>query len=217
MSYVASIAVVIIGTGFGFVVTSLNDAIQWIVSALYGGYTAANLLKWYWWRFNAWGYFWGMLSGILAAMLLPWMLPAVVPLYAFPLLLAISLTGCIAGSLFTEADDPDVLARFYVTVRPWGHWGPVRRHIEANGQQVEANPDATRDALNVIVGVVWQTALALIGVFLVLEQFGRMTVAATIAIGTSYILKTQWLDRLEDSPPPPTNASAPSEVSAAGA
>ena len=217
MSYAASIGVVIIGTGFGFVVTSLNDAIQWIVSALYGGYTAANLLKWYWWRFNAWGYFWGMLAGIVAAMLLPWILPAVVPLYAFPLLLAISLTGCIAGSLFTDADNPEVLATFYLTVRPWGHWGPVRRYLATRGHQVEANPDATRDALNVIVGIVWQTALALIGVFLVLEQFGRMTVAATIAIVTSYILKTQWLDRLEDSPPPPTNASDASEVSAAGA
>ena len=34
-----------------------------------GGYTAANVLKWIWWRFNGHGYFWGMLAGLLASTL----------------------------------------------------------------------------------------------------------------------------------------------------
>ena len=38
----------------------------WITFALGGGYTAANVLKWHWWRFNGYGYFWGMLAGMLA-------------------------------------------------------------------------------------------------------------------------------------------------------
>ena len=58
---------VLVGTGIGFFVASLNDIVQWIVSALYGGYAASNLLKWYWWRFNAYGYFWGMAAGIAGA------------------------------------------------------------------------------------------------------------------------------------------------------
>jgi len=29
--------------------------VVWIVSGLWGGYTAANVLKWYWWRFNGYG------------------------------------------------------------------------------------------------------------------------------------------------------------------
>ena len=64
MSYASSVGVVVVGTAMGFFVGSLNPMVQWIVSALYGGYTASNLLKWYWWRFNAWGYFWGMVAGI---------------------------------------------------------------------------------------------------------------------------------------------------------
>ena len=60
MSYVTSIAVVVIGTGIGLFVGRINNIVQWIVTALYGGYAAANVLKWYWWRFNAYGYFWGM-------------------------------------------------------------------------------------------------------------------------------------------------------------
>ena len=47
----------------GFFVESVNSVLQWITSALYGGYIAANLLKWHWWRFNGNGYFWGMIIG----------------------------------------------------------------------------------------------------------------------------------------------------------
>src|SRR5690606_20887236 len=59
LSYLVSVLFVIFGVSIGFFIPTLNQVIQWLVSALYGGYTAANLLKWYWWRFNGYGYFWG--------------------------------------------------------------------------------------------------------------------------------------------------------------
>jgi hypothetical protein len=37
---------------FGFFAKSLNSITLWITSSLYGGYAAANVLKWIWWRFN---------------------------------------------------------------------------------------------------------------------------------------------------------------------
>ena len=39
----------------------VNEVLQWIVSSLYGAYVAANVLKWYWWRFNGNGFFFGRL------------------------------------------------------------------------------------------------------------------------------------------------------------
>ena len=42
---------------------------MWLVGALYGGFVVANVLKWYWWRFNGYGYFWGMIAGIGGAMI----------------------------------------------------------------------------------------------------------------------------------------------------
>ena len=59
LSYLSSFAVVVAGIAFGWFVGSINSVIEWIVSALWGGYTASNVLKWYWWRFNGYGYFWG--------------------------------------------------------------------------------------------------------------------------------------------------------------
>jgi Na+/proline symporter len=57
MSYIVSFAFVVIGIFFGLQAKDINQVTQWIVSALWGGYTAANILKWYWWRFNGYGYF----------------------------------------------------------------------------------------------------------------------------------------------------------------
>ena len=55
-----------IGVILGFFAKDVNSILQWIVGALYGGYIAANMFKWYWWRFNANGFFWGMTAGIVA-------------------------------------------------------------------------------------------------------------------------------------------------------
>ncbi|HEY0042537.1 MAG TPA: sodium:solute symporter family protein, partial [Flavisolibacter sp.] len=62
MNYLTGIIVVGLGVMFGFFAKDVNDILQWIVSGLYGGYIAANVLKWYWWRFNANGFFYGMLT-----------------------------------------------------------------------------------------------------------------------------------------------------------
>ena len=48
MSYLVSFLLVAIGIGFGFVVSSINELMQWIFGALFGGYAASNLLKWHW-------------------------------------------------------------------------------------------------------------------------------------------------------------------------
>lgn len=96
LSYAVSLLFVILGTIIGLFVPSLNDIVLWIVSALYGGYTASNFLKWYWWRFNGYGYFWGMAAGIASAMIVPWLMPDVTALYSFPIILAFSLVGCFS-------------------------------------------------------------------------------------------------------------------------
>jgi len=124
MSYAASFGVVLLGVTFGWFVGSINDVIQWIVSALWGGYTASNVLKWYWWRFNGYGYFWGMATGIGAAMVIPTVLPHVSALNSFPIILGISLIGAIAATLSTAPEDPEVLKNFYKRVAPGASGAP---------------------------------------------------------------------------------------------
>ncbi|MGL4492873.1 MAG: sodium:solute symporter family protein, partial [Tannerellaceae bacterium] len=128
-SYLVSVLVVVVSTCFGFFVENINSVLQWIVSALYGGYIAANFLKWHWWRFNGSGYFWGMTVGVIAAMIVPQFFPDTLPLYYFPILLVVSFIGCIVGTFSAEPTDDQTLMNFYIRVRPWGLWKPVQDKV----------------------------------------------------------------------------------------
>ncbi len=200
MSYLISILFVVLGTFIGLFVHSLNEIIGWIVSALYGGYTASNVLKWYWWRFNGNGYFWGMLTGIASAMVIPWFIPYTNGLYAFPVILAISLAGAIIGSLLTPPDDREVLKNFYLKVRPWGFWKPVHDQLLAENPGLNKNKAFGRDMFNVALGIVWQTALTAAPIFLVIQHYGKLWIALAIVAVCSIILKKTWYDRIEDYP-----------------
>lgn len=83
-SYLVSVLVVVISTVMGFFLKDINEIFQWIVGALFGGYIAANVLKWHWWRFNGEGYFWGMTSGVVAAIVMKFTVPDSLVLYFSP-------------------------------------------------------------------------------------------------------------------------------------
>lgn len=200
LSYVVSVVVVIIGTVIGFGNTSLDNQVEWITSALFGGYIASNVLKWYWWRFNSYGYFGGMATGLVAMAVVPQLYPDLPELYSFPLILAISFTGCVAVSLLTPPDDLEVLKRFYLQVRPWGFWRPVHEALVAENPQVKANPHFGRDMTNVVVAIAWQTALTTTGIYLVLQDWPRVAWSLAIVVAGTVWLKFRWYDQLEDYP-----------------
>lgn len=209
MAYLVSILVVIVGTGVGFFIPNLNSIILWIVGALYGGYTAANLLKWYWWRFNSYGYFWGMVAGMVGAGVSSQVMDLLfgagrfgeaTPVYAFPLILLVSLAGCVAGSLLTPPDDVEVLKNFYRKTRPWGFWKPIHDLVVAEHPEVVPNKAFGRDVFNVAVGIVWQTALVASGIYLVIQNYVALAVCVGLVVITMVILKVSWYDRMEDYP-----------------
>lgn len=229
LSYAASFGVVVVGLLFGLVTHSINSIVQWIVSGLWGGYTASNVLKWYWWRFNGWGYFWGMLTGILASLGLPLVMPQIIPLLkpcveshfganaanvmellgqpitSFPLILVLSLVGCLLGTFLSKPEEESVLIDFYRRVRPWGFWGPIHRKVAANHPGFRRNTDFFRDMFNIGVGTVWQTCFIVLAMFFVLRDFEKAGITLAVLIFTCIILKKTWYDRL----PAPTPDAAP--------
>ena len=196
MSYAASFGVVVLGVTFGWFVGSIDEVIKWIVSALWGGYTASNVLKWYWWRFNGYGYFGGMVTGIGAAIVVPFALPSVSALNSFPIILGLSLIGAIVGTLTTPPDETEVLKDFYKRVRPWGFWGPIRKLVQRDDPTFQPNPDFLRDMFNIVIGIAWQTSLVAFPIYIVIRRFNHAGVAFAIVIVTSLVLKFTWYDHL---------------------
>ena len=197
-SYLASFVLVAIGLVGGFYAQSINSLTVWITSALYGGYAAANALKWIWWRFNGYGYFWGMIGGLIGATFIPLLLPTVSAIYLFPVILAISLVGCFMGTYMTPAEDMEVLKHFYKKTNPWGFWAPVREQVLHEDPGFQPNRSLGRDTFNVIVGIVWQMTLVVMPMYLLIRQSTQLAIAFLLFLLTTWLLKKYWWDELPD-------------------
>lgn len=197
ISYTVGVLVVAVSIVMGFFAADVNSILQWIVGALYGGYIAANVLKWHWWRFNAGGFFWGMIIGIAAALVFPYLFTGV-PLYSWPLLFLISFAGCIIGTYATPPTDKNVLKSFYKNVRPWGWWKPLERDVTAEDPHFVPNRRFRLDMFNVVMGIVGQCCLTLLPMYLVLWMQLPLLITIIILAIVVVILKKTWWNKLED-------------------
>jgi len=198
MNYMVGILVVVIGVILGFFVKNVNTVLQFIVSALYGGYIASNVLKWHWWRFNANGFFWGMLSGIVTAMILAWFVDAGHILYWFPVLFLVSMVGSVIGTYAAPPTEMAVLKSFYTTVRPWGAWDPIKKLVMADDPGFMPNKNFKLNMFNVVIGTIAQLCLTILPMYLILMQ--KLPLLATVAllVVIIFILKKTWWNKLKD-------------------
>lgn len=196
MNYVAGLGMVAISIILGFYAKDVNDVLQWIVGGLYGSYVAANMLKWYWWRFNGNGFFWGMVGGLIPALTFRFIFDGVLDTYTFPLMLTISIIACLIGTYSSPPVDEEVLKKFYKSVRPWGFWKPIHDKVVADDLSFVKNAGFKSDMFNVVIGIIWQTALVVFPIYLVLMEFVPLGISIGIAVVTSFILKKTWFDKL---------------------
>lgn len=200
MSYLASLLVVIVGVFFGFFAENIDRVLNWIVGALFGGYIAANFLKWIWWRFNGFGYFYGMLSGLVVSIILPVVFPDVLPIFAFPFLFAFSFAVSVISSLLTKPEPDEVLVSFYKSVRPWGFWKPVYEKLKLQNPDALPNREFGKDMLNSLIGIIWQMTLVVMPIFFIIRENRYLLLAALVFVITTILLKFTWYDKLRDYP-----------------
>lgn len=208
-NYLSGVIFVIISIFFGIASKNVNQLLIIIVSALWGGYVAANVLKWYWWRFNSYGFFWGMLFGMFASatpLIFPDMLGNIFPnaapdirvLYFFPVIFIFSLIGCIIGTYRYKPTDDEVLKEFYRKVRPWGFWKPIHEMVVAETPDFKKNTNFGRDMLNILLGIIGQTAFVVLPIYIVVKQTLPIIVTIVIVAVVAIIMKRTWWDKLED-------------------
>lgn len=198
MNYLAGIVVVTIGVILGFFAKDVNSILQWIVSGLYGGYIAANVLKWYWWRFNANGFYIGMLTGVAGAMVFSRLFTGIEFLYYFPVLFLLSVAGSFIGTFTAPATNTETLKAFYRTVRPWGFWKPIQEIVQKEYPSFEPNRRFKLDMFNVVLGILGQLCMTVLPMYVVLSMHLPLIITIVIMILIILILKKTWWNKLED-------------------
>ncbi|MCC6487337.1 MAG: hypothetical protein IT364_07540 [Candidatus Hydrogenedentes bacterium] len=193
-SYASSALLIVLGVLVGFASSSINQMFTWIMGTLGAGVLLPNVLRWYWWRMNGWGYAIGTLTG-MALSLVQALTPQIStqPLYVtFPAIALGVLCVSVIATLVTEPTDRATLIEFYRKVRPWGFWGPVAR---------EAGPapaPAGMDWLTIAVGIPWLIAMYFLPVYLVLHRYAEAAAAGVLVAGLSIALYFVWYRRLEN-------------------
>jgi Na+/proline symporter len=201
-SYIATILLVLIGLGIGTQATSIAQIWSWMMMALGAGVVVPNVLRWYWWRMNGWGYAFGTLGGILLS-LVALFFPNTPAYHTFPLICAASLIASIVVSFATKPTDSEILAAFYKSVRPFGLWKPIAVKTGLSRHELFSGPESTaRTTINVLLAMLAITGLYLFPMYLVGRWYLNSAIWLGLAIAAILALKFTWYRFL----PPPDEA-----------
>ncbi len=121
--------------------TSINQA--WQTSLLLGaGMGVVLILRWLWWRMNAWA----EIAAVLASTATAPVLLAQVDQGALRLLIiaVVSTMAALCAIYWAGPEDSRQLARFYQKAKPPGFWGPVARQL---GETEHRGPARLRKSL----------------------------------------------------------------------
>ncbi|MEN9335147.1 MAG: hypothetical protein RLZZ500_134 [Bacteroidota bacterium] len=206
VSYLSGTLMVILGVGLGLLIKDVNMIFNIITAGLYGGFVCANVLKWYWWRFNANGYFWGMLAGVVASAIPPTLSVTGITnyfdgtrmLYFFPVFILIQLIACVLGSYAAPPTNKETLIKFYKDVRPWGYWKPIHDEIAATEPDFESNKNFSINLLNVGLGIAGQILLTLLPMYFILSQWKSLFLVMALLLIIVVVMRKTWWKRLTD-------------------
>lgn len=125
----ASIGLTVLAATISFFMESVGEVFRFLI-LIGNGPGLVLLLRWFWWRVNAWAEIAAMLAGLVLALVT--YLPAFATV-TFGARLAITAFGALAVwvpvMLLTRPEPAATLDGFYRRVRPGGAWGPVRARV----------------------------------------------------------------------------------------
>jgi len=189
VSYFSSALLIIVGLIISVFGTSINAAFLWIFGTLAAGILPPNVLRWYWWRLNGWGYAAGVFGGMILSLgqvvLDTTYLNEPLPLYiGFPIIALASSILTVAVSLSTEPTSLDTLKVFYRKVQPSGFWNPPRTAVLSEEPEFKKQSPFTRDVVNTVIALIGITALYVSMLYLILHQ---LTTAFSL-LGTTVLV-----------------------------
>lgn len=186
VSRLATVGLCVAGVGLAAVVPSIDRIWGLITMGLGAGLFVPLFLRWYWPRFNGYGFAWGTGAGMAAGLgfqgLLEW------PMHqAFPAVIACASLVCVVGTLCTRPVSPDQLARFAFQVNPFGPWRAFEGRAAELGLLDEASRqrrrmERRRDLLAILFSVPMQVSLLIAGMALVFRDTPTLTGASAVLV-----------------------------------
>ena len=172
-SRLASLVIVLLALLFSLTISNINEIWGWITMGIGAGMFIPQVIRWYWWRFNGYGFAIGTAVGMVAAVLTKAFGGPIAEYNSFLIASGSSLVGCILGTYLTPPTESAVLSNFYKVTRPFGFWGSVRTEIPTDVLN-QINEENRRDIIAIFFAVPWQVVLFLTGMMIVMKQWSNV-------------------------------------------
>lgn len=181
---IASVIIVALGLWFSYQLKGINEIWGWLTGALGAGLAIPMLLRWYWWRFNGWGFAIGTAAGMVGALAVWKIAPMVVGRgladHEFLLVNGLwTLTISVAATLLTSVPPMETIRKFYRQTRPFGFWGPLMKELPPE-DQTRYRREHRNDIVSAFLAVPAQLTLFLLPMMIVVRQWGQVAVLASI-------------------------------------
>jgi SSS family solute:Na+ symporter len=178
---IATVILFLCASGLVFLLDTAKDSFD-IIIQVGAGTGLLYLVRWFWWRVNAWCEINAMISsfGFSVLFLILRKLGVVIPTH-YALILTVLATTAVwwLTARFGPRTDMQTLVKFYRKVRPFGPgWEPVRKEAGISKEEAKSTGDNFPVALVGWVSgslTIW-SALFTVGNFL----YGRMTYALVL-------------------------------------
>ena len=112
-SRLSSLVIVAIALLFSLTISNINEIWGWITMGIGAGMFIPQVIRWYWWRFNGYGFAIGTIFGMVSAIITKMLAVNIAEYNSFLIASGSSLFGCIVGALITKPTEEKVLINFY--------------------------------------------------------------------------------------------------------
>jgi SSS family transporter len=180
---------------FAFYITNIGKA--WIfLWAMSAGVGLVLILRWFWWRINAWSEISALSASLLTILILFIYTKSQgvsLELKHQIIVIPVSIITWIVVTFLTKPESNDTLGKFYKRVRPWGWWEPVSK----------VHPDIVRPQF---VPVIYNWLLGVSFIFFGMIGVGKVllgnyyfgTICLVISIISGVLVYRRMRDELRD-------------------
>ncbi len=133
-SRVATVIVLLIAIFITWQMSSIAGAWKYLAE-IYAGTGFVMLVRWFWWRINAWTEISAMACSFILAnvfKLIPFFSPDNMFAVRYVIIIVVSTSVCLILTLLTKPVESSHLEKFYKRVMPGGWWGPFAKSGNAS-------------------------------------------------------------------------------------
>jgi Na+/proline symporter len=201
-SHIATIALAAAGVVIAMLIPNINTIWDFITMALSAGMFMPLFLRWYWPRYNGWGFAWGTGAGMIAALIAKISFTSAPLYFTFPSILLASFVVSVVASLMTAPVEDEILTKFFVQVNPFGFWHKyAKKAVETGMISKEENYQNTIEKLNDMISlclaVPFQFCILLGTMALIFHDWSKFSVFTLISIFCGIGLYFFWFKNLK--------------------